>query len=162
MWLGIRICEATWSHKVVKVSGFWTRFLSWDTTHVSLSLRIVHVSAGATFWQCSGFLCQDSIMALCFTCQLQRYFVKAIQLFLNPSLSVSVLVREFCKILILIKYNINSDLAYRTPLNAVHCQCNWKLLSAHTTLHYGEVEKNGWKWSTLRAYFSAVFFAVNT
>ena len=24
------------------------------------------------------------------------------------------------------------------------------------TLHYGEVEKNGWKWSTLRAFFSAV------
>ena len=23
-------------------------------------------------------------------------------------------------------------------------------------MHYGEVEKNGWKWSTLRAFFSAV------
>ena len=30
---------------------------------------------------------------------------------------------------------------------------NWNLLS----MHYGEVEKNSWKWSTLGAYFSAVF-----
>ena len=31
------------------------------------------------------------------------------------------------------------------------------ICKAQTPMHYGEVEKNGWKWSTLRAYFSAVF-----
>ena len=28
--------------------------------------------------------------------------------------------------------------------------------TAFDAMHYGEVEKNGWKWSTLRAFFSAV------
>ena len=30
------------------------------------------------------------------------------------------------------------------------------MYAPRVTLHYGEVEKNGWKWSTLRAFFSAV------
>ena len=38
---------------------------------------------------------------------------------------------------------------------------NGSLCGSHSgslwlSLHYGEVEKNGWKWSTLRAFFSAV------
>ena len=27
----------------------------------------------------------------------------------------------------------------------------------HCSMHYGEVEKNSWKWSTLEGYFSAIF-----
>ena len=47
------------------------------------------------------------------------------------------------------------------------CQKNVNLLTLHfltekdelkdETMHYGEVEKNSQKWSTLGAYFSAIF-----